>query len=202
MLASWVGHLACAVDVETTGRLAGWHEIIQIAAVPLNQHFDPHPERPFFYINMAPDHPERISKESERIHKIKLEDLAGCVSQDRGADLFEEWFVNLGMMVDKRLIPLAHNWGFERGHLISWLGMDSFDKIWQGHPRDTIGVAGFINDLLVWHGRKHPFGYLNLPSLCERFDINLHNAHDALADALATAELYRNFIQFLGSRTD
>jgi len=196
MMNSWNGHLLTAVDVETTGTLAGWHEIIQIAAVPLDQHLDPLDN--FFYINMQPEHPERISKEAERKHKIKLSDLEGCVTQERGADLFEEWFKGLDLMFNKRLLPMAHNWGFERSFLIHWLGEESFNEMWQGTPSDTIAVARFINDLCIWHARKHPFGYLNLGGLCDQFDIPLEDAHDALADCIATAKLYRSFIQYLG----
>jgi DNA polymerase III epsilon subunit-like protein len=147
---------------------------------------------------MMPDHPERMEKEAVRKHGITIESLKGCPSQERGIDLFEEWYSNLALPFGKRLVPLAHNFGFERGMLISWLGMDGFQNYWQAHPRDTMILAGMINDLYVWHGRKHPFSYLALTALCSRFDIPLDNAHDALADALATAKLYAELMRFLG----
>lgn len=198
-LMSMNGNLLCAVDVETTGVLAGWHEIVQIACVPLNQHFEPHPEMKFFYLNMRPDYPDRISKEAVQKHGISEEFLANCVSQARGIDLFEDWYRKLNMPFGKRLVPLAHNWGFERAFLIHWLGLDGFNDKWQSHPRDTMLLAASVNDIYVWHGRKHPFHTLSLTSLCNRFDIQLDNAHDALADSLATAKLYASMMRFLGS---
>lgn len=191
------GNILCAVDVETTGVLAGHHEIVQIACVPLNQHFEPHPDMRFHYMNMMPDHPERMEKEAVRKHGITIESLEGCPSQEQGIGLFEEWHEKLSLPFGKNLIPLAHNWGFERGMLISWLGMDAFSELWHWHPRDTMTMAASINDLYVWHGRKHPFNYVGLKPLCDRFDIKLDNAHDALADCLATAKLYAEFMRFL-----
>jgi DNA polymerase III epsilon subunit-like protein len=192
-------NIPCAVDVETTGALAGYHEIIQIACLPLNQHFEEHEELRFFYINIKPDYPKRASKEAERKHKLKLEDLSGCVTQRQGVKLFEEWFDKLNLGMGKRLIPLAHNWGFERGHLINWMGLGAFDDIWQSHPRDTMVFGAMINDLYQWHGRKHPFPYLGLKDMCRRFDINIENHHDALSDCIATARLYAALMRFLHS---
>jgi DNA polymerase III epsilon subunit-like protein len=193
------GNVLCAVDVETTGVLAGWNEIIQIACVPLNQHFEPSCTMRHFYMNIAPDHPERMSKEAVRKHGITIDSLEGCVSQDKSFDLFEEWLQNLNLPFGKRLIPLAHNWGFERAFLIHWLGLDGYNSAWQVHPRDTMLLAATVNDLYAWHGRRHPFKLLALPSLCKKFDIILDNAHDALADCLATAKLYAALMRFLGN---
>lgn len=197
-LPSMRGHVLCAVDVETTGVLAGYHEIIQIACVPLNQHFEPHPELKFFYLNMRPDHIDRAEKEAAQKHNISMESLNDCVSQDRGAELFSEWFDRLNLPLGKRLIPLAHNWGFERGFLTHWLGLDGVGYFWQSHPRDTMALCATVNDLYAWHGRNPPFNLLSLTALCNRFDIQLDKAHDALADCLATAKLYAELMRFMG----
>lgn len=193
------GNILCAVDVETTGVLAGYHEIVQIACVPLNQHFEPHPDMKFLNLYMAPNCPERMEKEAVRKHKIDMKTLSTCISQSRGVELFEEWYRKLELPFGKRLVPLAHNWGFERAFLIHWLGLDGFNDYWHIHPRDTMTMAASINDLYVWHGRKHPFNYLGLPYLCNRFEINLDNAHNALADCLATAKLYAAFMRLIGN---
>ncbi len=190
------GHILTAVDVETTGVLAGYHEIIQIACVPLDQHFQP-TMKPF-YLNIRPDHPERMEESAAKKHGIKLDDLDGCPSQDQSVELFAAWYKDLNLPFGKRLIPLAHNWSFERGFLTHWLGLDCVFDMWQSHPRDTMTLAATVNDLYAWHGRKQPFQHLSLVALCDRFDIPLDNAHDALADCLATAKLYAEFMRFMG----
>lgn len=197
-LMSMNGHLLCAVDVETTGVLAGYHEIIQIACLPLNQHIEPHPEHRPFYINIRPDYFDRIQKEASQKHGISSDSLKACPSQDQSVELFAEWFRKLDLPFGKRLVPLAHNWGFERAFLTYWLGVEGFQEFWQSHPRDTMALAATINDLYVWHGRKHPFSSLSLTALCAKFDIQFDNAHDALSDCLATAKLYAAFMRFMG----
>lgn len=191
------GHVLCAVDVETTGVLAGYHEIIQIACVPLNQHFLPHPDYRFFYMNIRPDFPDRISKEAASKHGISVDSLRDCVTQDRSVELFTEWFRKLNLPFGKRLVPLAHNWAFERGFLTCWLGVDGLQEFWQSHPRDTMTLAASINDIYNWNGAKHPFRALNLVAMCKRFDIELDHAHDALSDSLATAKLYTALMRML-----
>ena len=193
------GNVLCAVDVETTGVMAGYNEIIQIACVPLNQHFRPHPDYRFFYLNIAPDCPERMSDKALKKHGITLESLEDCVTQYRSVELFEEWFQKLHLGLGRKLIPLAHNWAFERGFLTHWLGLDAMYEMWHVHPRDTMTLAASINDMYAWHGAKTPFHSLSLTALCNRFDIRLDKAHDALADCLACAELYASFMRFFGT---
>ena len=192
------GHVLCAVDVETTGVLAGYHEIIQIACVPLDQHFEPHPNYHFFYLNIAPEYQERMSEEAAKKHGISNEQLRDCVTQSRAIELFEEWFKGLELGLARKVVPLAHNWGFERAFLIHWLGLDACYDMWHVHPRDTMTLAATVNDLYEWHGRHAPFHRLALTSLCKRFDIQLDHAHDALSDCLATAQLYGALMRFLG----
>lgn len=197
-LINYNGELLCAVDVETTGLVPGYHEVIQVAVVPLNSEFEQHPGMKPFYINMAPDHPERESGAGS-VHGISMEELlATGVSQVDSADMFDEWYRSLELPFGRRLVPLAHNWAFERSYLLHWLGLETFSDIWSGHPRDTLIFGCLLNDLAAWHGRDIPFSRLNLGFMCEKLGIRLLNAHDALADCLATAKLYRAMIRLCG----
>lgn len=190
------GDLLCAVDTETTGLTPGYHEIIQVAVVPLNSEFKQHPGLNPFYINIAPDHPERVSSEAGFVHGISVEELMACgVSQFDSADMFDEWFTRLELPHGRRLVPLAHNWAFERSFLIHWLGIETFSDIWSGHARDTMVFAAALNDLAMWHSKELPFHKLGLTKLCKDMGINLLNSHDALADCLGTASLYRELIR-------
>lgn len=192
------GELLCAVDTETTGLVPGFHEIIQIAVVPLNSEIEQYPGLKPFYINIAPDHPERMAG-AEGVHGITLEDLQKYgVSQDESVEMFYKWYEALQLPFCKRLVPLAHNWAFERGFLLQWLGLDAFSDLWSGHPRDTLVLASILNDLAAWHGKDCPFNRLNLSSVCKVMGVDLLDAHDALGDCLATAALYRNMIRKFG----
>jgi DNA polymerase III epsilon subunit-like protein len=188
------GELMVAVDTETTGLIPGYHEIIQIAVVPLNSEFEPHEGLRHFYMNIAPDHPDRQSGAVD-VHGIDTAELATCVSQEEAADMFDQWYTELELPFRKRLVPLAHNWAFERSFLLHWLGLQTFSDLWSGHPRDTMIFATILNDLAAWHGKDCPFPKVSLLSMCDRMGIELLGAHNALADCLATAKLYREMIR-------
>lgn len=189
------GNILAVVDVETTGTMFGHHEIIQIAIVPLNQHLEPCPNNRFFYMNMAPAYPERQSHWAKKKHGIDVKRLVEeCPSQDRAAEMLYDWFKKIELPFGKKLVPLAHNWAFERGFLTHWLGLNMFDEIFSPHPRDTMTLALSLNDIYNWQGNKAPFQEVGLKAMCNRFQIPLDNAHDALADCVATAKLYNALI--------
>ena len=192
-------NILAAVDVETTGTEFGWHEIIQIAVVPLDRHCKPDDSLGFFYRNVAPTYPDRQGKEAKAKHGLNAHEFAELYpSQQDSAGLLDDWFMGLGLPFGKRLVPLAHNYGFERGMLALWLGQSLFDNIFQSHARDTMALGTMINDVYTWRGDKPPFHTLSLTSMCKRCGIVLDNAHDALADCIATAELYRTLISNFG----
>ena len=86
------GHLLASVDIETTGRLPGHHEIIQIAVVPLDADYHPVARITPYYINIAPHHPERAEKKALSINGLNLAKLCReSITQEKGADLFAEW---------------------------------------------------------------------------------------------------------------
>jgi DNA polymerase III epsilon subunit-like protein len=192
-------NILAAVDVETTGVEFGWHEILQVAILPLDTNCEPDRDLGFFYMNVAPKHPSRQGLDARNKHGLDAAKMAEeCVSQEEAAGMLDDWFVKLNLPLGKRLVPLAHNWAFERGFLTHWLGIELFDSIWQCHPRDTMGFGTMINDVYAWRGEPVPFHTLSLLSMCNRCGVVLDNAHDALADCLATADLYKTIISNFG----
>jgi DNA polymerase III alpha subunit (gram-positive type) len=193
------GNLLCAVDVETTGRMAGYHEVIQIGVQPLTSEIRPMTDVMPFYMDIAPDHPERAEATATAVHGLNIDNLvANAPSQSKAADLFDEWFQRLNLPFKKQIVPLAHNYPFERGFLTHWLGMETFQQIWHFHPRDTMLFAININDACAYHGKTPPYKYVGLGSMCARYKITIENAHDALCDARAEGELYRRMLAAFG----
>jgi len=194
------GHMLAAVDVETTGRVAGYHEVIQIAVVPLSSAIEPLPDVHPFYMNIAPEYPERVEQSASMVHGLSIEELMlNCPDGWKVADLFDDWFQSLDLPFDKRLVPLAHNWGFERGFLTHWLGIESLNQFFHFHPRDSMLFALSINDAANFHGFSTPFPYVGLKAMCKKFGIQIDQAHDALSDSIAEAKLYKALIQSFGT---
>lgn len=189
------GNLLAAIDFETTGRRPGYHEIIQIAITPLNHELQSHPDAPIFYLNIRPNHPERCEKGAFYVHGIDLDMLQlHAPSQDRAVDLLCDWFNNLDLPQNRVVVPLAHNWAFESAFLKGWLGPDLVDQMFHSHGRDSMGLAAAINDRAFFQGEKVVFPKLGLVALAAQLGIEYENAHDALADCGATAELYRRLL--------
>ncbi len=190
------GNLLCAVDLETTGRMPGYHEIIQIAIVPLDSNIEPLDNILPFYMNIAPQHLDRVEKLAINRNHLDVATIAReSLDAWRVADLFDEWVQRLRLPYRKCLVPLAHNWVFEAGFLRAWLGLEGFDHYWHPHPRDTMLMALAANDRAYIRGDDLPFKTLSLTGMCKYFGITLEKAHDALHDALATAKVYQNLLR-------
>jgi len=185
------GNPIAALDVETTGRIAGYHEIIQIAIVPLNLDLEIENGITHFNYYVKPEYPERAEKGASTVHGLKLDELiVNAPSQEKVLMYLLEWFSKLPLGAERRLTPLAHNWPFERGFLLPWLGMELMDNLFTPHGRDTMQIGNMLNDRASLIGAEVPFGYVGLKSMCTKMGIPLEHEHDALHDSIATAKLF------------
>jgi DNA polymerase III epsilon subunit-like protein len=191
------GNLLCSIDVETTGRRAGYHEIIQIAIVPLNSDLRPLDTVAPFYRTMRPEYPSRQEKGAGYVHGLDLNELIlHFPSSETIKKDFRNWMSKLDLPFSKQLTPMAHNWSFEHGFLTAWLGVDYMTEVFHPHARDGMRFALAINDQAAFAGHAAPFNRVGLGSLCHELGVTNEKPHDALHDALAEAEVYRALLHF------
>lgn len=196
----WNGNHLCVIDTETTGLDVDWHEIIQICILPLDSNFTPRTDIIPFYINMIPDNPERASKEAMQKNKLKLPELIKTgFDKIKVIDMLEDWIQSLGMPVTaygrpKCVMPLGHNYAFDRSFIMQWLGRELYDQWFYYHFRDTMIYANCLNDKSAMHAEKVPFSKTGLQYLCSTLKIQTERAHDALSDCIATAKVYKHLV--------
>ncbi|HDZ14083.1 hypothetical protein LCGC14_0646540 [marine sediment metagenome] len=189
------GHLLCAIDVETTGLRPGYHDIWQIAVLPLDTNIKPLREIMPFCMDIKIKNPERMEKKAMLLPKADfVRRQQHAIESFTCADLFDEWFDRLELPLYKKIVPLAQNWPFDREFLKDWMGLESFNQAFYPVYRDTMVAAAFDSDLCDFRSEKIMFNKYNLGFICKKLDVTNVKAHDALQDCIATAECYRRML--------
>lgn len=189
------GNLLCAIDTETTGLTAGYHDLIEIAIIPLNSELEPVPDIIPFNLMLKPKRPENADPEAVNKQGRTLADIIlRGMEPWRAVDLFDEWFQRLGLAPGKKISPLAHNWPFDRSFIQDWLDKATFEQFIDGRFRDSMAAGLFLNDLADLHQEPYPFHKLTLGSLAAKFSLPFEKAHTALEDALMCAQIYKRML--------
>ncbi len=188
------GNLLAAIDYETTGTNPDVHEIVQIAVVPLDDGLDPLPIRPF-YTCIAPKHPEAADPLAMRINRLSLSELSYYPTHEQVEGQFLAWLEKLDLTLGRCIVPLAHNWSFEREFSIKWLGRGLFERIFSPIPRDAMGLACAVNDRAALCGENQVFNRVSLTELASYLGIENPRPHDALNDCIVEAKVYRDLLK-------
>ena len=189
-------NLVCAVDLETTGGDPEKHEIIQAAFVPLGTDYQQAPEKLPFYMDIRPLRPETVDHGATRVHGLDIDELViHGIHPDSAQERLINWFNDLELAHDRRLIMLAHNCQFEFKFLTKWLGAAMMNRMINSCTRDSMCAALMVNDHAVQQGRIPPFQSVSLTSLANHFGVNNPKAHNAYADATTGALVYREILK-------
>lgn len=203
-------NILCVVDVETTGPRPRYHDIIEVCVLPLDRMLKPAKQTNVFCMDLVPMRKDNIDFEALRIQRKYMDQvvknkicwdrerlvnltLSGC-EPSRAADLFVEWWEQLRLLPFKRIMPIAHNWCFDREFLIDWLGYETFDMCFDPRYRDTMAMSLYDNDIAGWHGNDYQYPKNNLAYLCSQLGVHRDRRHTALDDCVATAECFRKMV--------
>lgn len=135
------------------------------------------------------------SEEDYREAKLQ-EAIKSGVDKYVAAELLEEWFEKLGLPDYKKIMPIAHNWVFDRSFLYEWLGHETFEYVFHPHYRDTMVAALYQNDCATLQNGELPFGRVALTAICSNLGIEYDPTcvHEALYDCSLTAKAYKKML--------
>lgn len=197
----WNGHQLVAIDVETTGLIPWWHEIIQLCILPLDSNCEPRKDVPHLDLWIAPEHPERVDPKAMSVNRLKLANIVNRGhDREKAKDLLTEWVDRLGLPYTdwgnrKRLLPLGHGVSIDKFFIMHWFGHENYSTIFDGRDRDTMIAANYLNDRAGMHAEKIAYAKVNLTWLCKQLGVRLERAHNAVDDCVATAACYKKLIE-------
>lgn len=181
--------MICAIDTETTGLLRS-DEILSMAFVPLTKYFNRDEGVRSFDIFIRPD--KVWDGRVVSVNRITLDFI-----EEYGIDKKTARELFMGWVDERKIFPLAQNWPFDKMMLEGFLGETVMEKIFERDFRDTKSLASALNDLAVYSHEPEPFNKTSLGSLCNKLFVHNKDPHNAISDAIATAECYRKMLELL-----
>jgi DNA polymerase III epsilon subunit-like protein len=199
------GNQLCAIDVETTGLETGWHEIWQLAIIPLTSDVLPDKKHLPLNILIRPENPERIDWKEDIMCRARKQLTKACVTGfdcEKAKGILLHWVDRLELPLTRggtnrcRIIPLGHNFTYDYLFLKHWLGKELYEYLFFHQVRDTMRSATYLNDQAAMHAERVPFSKLTLRWVAKQLKVDFgpSQAHDALNDCRATAEVYRRLL--------
>lgn len=191
-------NLFCSIDTEGTGLIPGTHEVIQLAVIPLSPDITPSKHYPIFELRIRPENLDAIDPDMKGLNRDLIVDtrLHG-MEHWAAVDYFRSWFYDkLKLPVGKKITPLGCNFeAYDRPMLVEFFGgVASYEEFFRSDVRDVQRTALALNDFADWNSIRIPFPKVDLSYLCSCLNIENRNRHNALSDAVATAEVYRRMM--------
>lgn len=181
------------LDTETTGLDNKKNDIVQVAGIIEIEGKDV--ER--FNIFCQPYSWENISEEALAKQNRTIKDLK---SYQKPQDAYEQLKAVLNKYVDKydktdKFFPAGQNVLFDTDFMREW-ALKGGDKYFGSYiSRNSIDLKVFAAAAQAWGICK--FDNLQLESICKSINVELANAHDAMADIEATYKCLQHFKDLL-----
>ena len=195
---NWNGDMICAIDIETLGLDCEQHDIVEIAIVPLDLNFNISKNFNPFNLMIKPVRLENVDW-AHLPSYISKSDVMRYITygteQIKAEDMLEEWVGRLGLKPGKRIVPLGHNYDFDRSFIEKWLGKDLYQDWFHYIYRDTMRVALTLNDMALFHHGEYPFPKVGLQYMKSLCGVPTEGrAHSAIQDAIDTAKVYKRIL--------
>lgn len=180
-------NIFAAVSIEVTGPLVGFHDLIKICVIPLDNFYEPVKGVMPFLATFKPIHDDFTSVSKETFTKAKVIGI----HPDMAGEVLRLWAERLPKQKDKRLVPISHNWNFENPFVKSLFGSDTYDFVFHNAPRDILSNCSYINDCCDINVEEIPFPKVGFESICNRLKVQIDEPKDVLNICRATTKAYK-----------
>lgn len=194
------------MDLEMTGTTPGWHEIIQIGAVLVDDEWN---EKDTYLQNVYPENEESFSEPAENVHGLSIHQLQDAPMQYEVLPEFEDW-VRKGL---NRKVPQEETREISKNlqdvvicgqsvvNDINFLRFAYEDENmkWPFSFKmvDLFTTSWMMFNILKKNGYKAPRSY-SLKAVAEHFGLEREGAdHNALEDAQLTAACFRRLFTMM-----
>lgn len=176
------------LDVETGGFSEKENPITEIAMIALNGYDLSEMNRLDFFIKNYDN--LKVEKKALQVTGIKMSDIANGVEKRKGFKMIKDFVVDNSVNLSPKNLPImvAHNSKFDKKFVKSFLERNNseFTKLFQSETLCT----QMMSKMFLGENKR-----LRLENCCERVGIKISNAHRAMNDTKATADLFRFYIK-------
>lgn len=185
---SLLGKDLCFIDVETTGAVFGFHEVIEIGAVRTTPDAKIIIAR--FNVRVMPSFPERISPRAQEVNGFNASEWLDTA--DRAEDAWESFAA-----MSQNCVPVAHNPSFDRSFVTLAAAAVGIERL--GLDYHWIGTESLAWPLFLSGEVKE----YSLNGICEYFHIPkepdphraINGAESCRAAYLALMEIHSNVLR-------
>jgi len=177
------------LDLETTGTEVGYHEIIQLGAVLLDQDFN---EISNFFSNVCPVYENRFSKEAQKVHYLSMIDLENSPAIYEIIPQFEDWILKSLKLKNKkelRNLVLAGQSVYFNIIFLQYAYKQNQIPYPFSHKILDLKILAFYYFTILKNNNIDVPQSLSLESIANFFNLKRSsNVHNALEDAILTAK--------------
>lgn len=177
------------LDLETTGTEVGYHEIIQLGAVLLDQDFN---EISNFFSNVCPVYENRFSKEAQKVHYLSMIDLENSPAIYEIIPQFEDWILKSLKLKNKkelRNLVLAGQSVYFNIIFLQYAYKQNQIPYPFSHKILDLKILAFYYFTILKNNNIDVPQSLSLESIANFFNLKRSSdVHNALEDAILTAK--------------
>jgi len=178
----------CIIDCETTGLNCFEHDMIQFAALPINDKCDTIMSP--LNIRVKAITPESACPLAMKVNGL---DPTQGLSIDDSKVALASWMRENSI---EQIIPIAFNYIFDYGFINKWLTVCGirYKEVFHYAHRDVFVLANCANDAQRLRSQHILFKSVSLASVGKDLRIEHTQMHNALSDCYLTLEVYKKLL--------